>query len=174
MTGLETPLGPISFEIADGECLAVTGPSGGGKSLLLRALADLDPNTGQVALDGQPREAIPAPEWRKRVTYVATEPGWWANQVWQHFADWGTAIPLVQRLGLVAECADWPISRLSTGERQRLGLARALVLKPRVLLLDEVTSGLDGDPAKSANMFRPRRYSFAVRSAQSAPILKSQ
>ena len=45
-------LGPVSFELADGECIAVGGASGSGKSLLLRAIADLDPNEGAVTLDG--------------------------------------------------------------------------------------------------------------------------
>ena len=60
VAGLE----PVSFELAAGECLALQGPSGSGKSLLLRALADLDPNAGQVRLDGKLREDLPAPRWR--------------------------------------------------------------------------------------------------------------
>jgi len=48
-------LEPTSFELAAGECVALRGPSGAGKTLLLRALADLDPNEGEVALDGTPR-----------------------------------------------------------------------------------------------------------------------
>ena len=140
-----TGLDAVSFEIADGECLAVRGPSGSGKTLLLRALADLDPSDGHVALDGTQREALPAPRWRRLVTYVQTEPGWWANAVGEHFQDWSAARPRAAELGLPETCRDGPIAQLSTGERQRLGLVRALVLRPRVLLLDEPSSGLDPD-----------------------------
>jgi phosphate-transporting ATPase len=132
-----------SFELKDGECIALQGPSGVGKTLLLRAIADLDPSEGTVKLDGRPREAVPAPAWRKQVTYLAAEPGWWADGVRDHFTSWEDAIPLVARLGLPADCGSWPIQRLSTGEKQRLGLARALMLRSRVLLLDEPTSALD-------------------------------
>lgn len=133
----------VSFELNDGECIALQGPSGVGKSLLLRAIADLDPNEGTVKLDGTLREAMPAPLWRKRVTYVATDPGWWADTVQEHFTTWDDAVPLVARLGLPPGCGTWAIGRLSTGEKQRLGLARALMLQSRVLLLDEPTSALD-------------------------------
>ena len=131
----------VSFE--DGECIALQGPSGVGKSLLLRAIADLDPNEGTVKLDGTLRETVPAPLWRKQVTYLAAEPGWWADTVQEHFTAWDDAMPLIARLGLPPSCGTWPIQRLSTGEKQRLGLARGLMLRSRVLLLDEPTSALD-------------------------------
>lgn len=134
-----------SFALADGECLAVRGSSGSGKTLLLRAVADLDPNDGTVTLDGRSRADTPAPDWRRSVCYVPAEPGWWAETVGAHFPDWRGAAALVAALGLPDEARDWPISRLSTGERQRFALIRALVLRPRVLLLDEPTSGLDPD-----------------------------
>ena len=137
-------LAPTSFDIADGECVALGGASGSGKTLLLRAIADLDPNQGRVMADGAARETMPAPDWRRNVVYVAAEPGWWRDTVGGHFEDWLDARDMVAATGLSDECRAWPISRLSTGERQRLGLVRALVLKPRVLLLDEPTSGLDG------------------------------
>ncbi|MCK1480551.1 ATP-binding cassette domain-containing protein [Bradyrhizobium sp. 197] len=137
----------VSFDLQDGECVALQGPSGVGKTLLLRSIADLDPNEGTVKLDGTLREAMPAPAWRKRVTYLAAEPGWWSDIVQEHFTNWDDALPLVERLGLPTDCGPWPIQRLSTGERQRLGLVRALMLRSRVLLLDEPTSALDSASA---------------------------
>ncbi|MBP0112036.1 MULTISPECIES: ABC transporter ATP-binding protein [Bradyrhizobium] len=133
----------VSFDLHDGECIALQGPSGAGKTLLLRSIADLDPNEGTVKLDGTLKEAMPAPVWRKRVTYLAAEPGWWSDTVQGHFNDWNDALPLVERLGLPPGCGSWSIQRLSTGEKQRLALARALMLRSRVLLLDEPTSALD-------------------------------
>src|SRR5262249_44556707 len=106
-------------------------------------IADLDPNEGTVKLDGTHREAVPAPLWRKQVTYLAAEPGWWADTVQEHFTSWDDALPIVERLGLPPSCGTWPIQRLYTGEKQRLGLVRALMLRSRVLLLDEPTSALD-------------------------------
>jgi putative ABC transport system ATP-binding protein len=140
----------VSFDLQDGECVALQGPSGVGKTLLLRSIADLDPNEGTVKLDGTLREAMAAPAWRKRVTYLAAEPGWWSDTVQEHFMAWADALPLVKRLGLPDDCGPWPIQRLSTGERQRLGLVRAPMLRSRVLLLDEPTSALD--PASAATV----------------------
>ncbi|MGY3510645.1 ABC transporter ATP-binding protein [Bradyrhizobium lupini] len=137
----------VSFDLQDGECVALQGPSGVGKTLLLRSIADLDPNEGAVKLDGTPRESMPAPTWRKRVTYLAAEPGWWSDIVQEHFTAWDDALPLVMRLGLPEDCGPWPVQRLSTGERQRLGLVRGLMLRSRVLLLDEPTSALDSASA---------------------------
>src|SRR5512140_329166 len=94
----------VSFDLQDGDCVALQGPSGVGKSLLLRAIADLDPNEGTVKLDGVLRETMPAPVWRSKVTYVAAEPGWWADTVRQHFREWGEAVSLVAELGLPRDC----------------------------------------------------------------------
>jgi phosphate-transporting ATPase len=136
-------LHPVSFSFSMGECVAVRGPSGAGKTLLLRAITDLDPNSGGVLLDGMDRQVIPGPVWRQRVGYVPAEPGWWADRIGVHFTDWPAALPLVQRLGLPTEAKDWPVARASTGERARLALIRALMAAPQVLLLDEPTAALD-------------------------------
>ncbi|MBT5107941.1 MAG: ATP-binding cassette domain-containing protein [Rhodospirillaceae bacterium] len=133
----------ISVQIGAGECLAVTGPSGSGKTLFLRALADLDPSEGAVILDGRDRTDTPAPQWRREIIYVPAEPGWWAETTAEHFSNWDRAEPIAAALLLPIDVADAPVSRLSTGERQRLALARALELAPRVLLLDEPTGPLD-------------------------------
>lgn len=123
--------------------MAVRGPSGAGKSLLLRAVVDLDPNVGDVSLDGVSREAVSGPAWRRLVGYLPAEPGWWGDRVGEHFTDWAKARPLVERLGLPDDSRDWPLTRPSTGERMRLALVRALVQQPKVLLLDEPTAALD-------------------------------
>ena len=120
--GVEVP----DFALAAGEALAVSGPSGSGKSLFMRALADLDPSDGAVALSGADRNAMPAPRWRRQVTYVPAESGWWAERVRDHFEDWDAAAPSAGQLGIPAVAGDWAIARLSTGERQRLALLRAL------------------------------------------------
>jgi phosphate-transporting ATPase len=136
-------LKPACFSLSTGEAVAVRGPSGAGKTLLLRAVADLDPNQGVVTLDGRDRSRIAGPEWRRLVGYVPAEPGWWANTVGEHFGEWETALALVSELGLREAAKAWPITRLSTGERLRLALVRALMVRPRVLLLDEPTAALD-------------------------------
>jgi ABC-type multidrug transport system ATPase subunit len=136
-------VGPVDLTIERGTCVSVMGQSGSGKSVLLRMIADLDPHDGDAFLDGRACSRMPAPDWRRRVTYVAAESGWWDESVGAHFAvgtDFATLLPSV---GLSAEASGWPVARLSTGERQRLALLRALSPDNRVLLLDEPTSGLD-------------------------------
>ena len=137
-------VGPIDLELAPGTCVSITGPSGAGKSVLLRMIADLDPHEGDVVLEGAKCSSMPAPRWRRQVTYVAAESGWWLPSVGDHFPC-PTDSNLLPLLGIPEEAASWPVARLSTGERQRLALLRAVALAPRVLLLDEPTSGLDID-----------------------------
>lgn len=139
------PLEGANLSVSAGECVAIMGPSGAGKSVLLRAVADLDPNEGEALLDGRRRSAMSGPAWRRLVTYVAAEPGWWADIVGDHMRDRAAAVPLVEAMRLPAEALDWPVARLSTGERQRLGLVRALIQEPRALLLDEPTGALDAE-----------------------------
>ncbi|MEE8188161.1 MAG: ATP-binding cassette domain-containing protein [Kiloniellales bacterium] len=150
-------LAPVDLDLAEGEALALLGPSGSGKTLLLRAIADLDPNEGRVSLDGMSREAVSGPEWRSRVTYLAAEPGWWAARPAEHFADPAAARAFLAPLGLPEDSLDRPITELSTGERHRLALIRVLVQSPKVLLLDEPSAGLDQDTARALeNVLRER------------------
>jgi ABC-type lipoprotein export system ATPase subunit len=135
--------GPFDIQVAAGECLAISGVSGSGKSLFLRMLADLDPNQGEVWLDGRPRSGMAAPAWRRLVAYAPAESGWWADGVAGHFPDLPAARALAARLGLKAGLVDGPVPRLSSGERQRLALARVLLRAAPVLLLDEPTGPLD-------------------------------
>jgi ABC-type multidrug transport system ATPase subunit len=120
-------LPPLSFEVADRECLAVEGASGAGKTLLLRAIADLDPAPGQVFVDGAERNEMPAHEWRRRVRYCAAEPQWWTQTPRGCFSSLLASRPADAIFGCRGPAADQPVSALSTGERQRLALVRALV-----------------------------------------------
>lgn len=136
-------VGPVDLQVEAGTCVSLAGPSGAGKSVLLRMIADLDPHEGDALLDGRACSATPAPQWRRLVTYVAAEPGWWEPTVEGHFPAGADLAPRLAQVGIAADAAGWPVERLSTGERQRIALLRAITPKVRVLLLDEPTSGLD-------------------------------
>lgn len=141
-------VGPIRLQLDAGDCVAIEGRSGAGKSVLLRMIADLDPHEGDAALAGQACSRTPAPAWRRSVTYVAADSGWWRDTVGAHFPAGTEFARLFPQVGMPVESAQWPVGRLSTGERQRLALLRALHPGNRVLLLDEPTSGLDPDSTR--------------------------
>jgi ABC-type iron transport system FetAB ATPase subunit len=135
-------VGPFGLSVAAAECVCVEGASGSGKTLLLRAIADLDPHRGEASCDDVACSAMPAPAWRRSVALVAAESQWWAELVGDHF-EYGVDADWLARLDLPAAAMAWQVTRCSTGERQRLGLLRALMQAPAVLLLDEPTGNLD-------------------------------
>lgn len=142
-----------SFAVEAGEILVIWGPSGSGKSLFLRTLADLDPaDAGEVFLEDAPRPSLPPEAWRAAVLYVHQSGVRLPGTVRQN-------LDRIAALG-IRKGADrpWPAvpglagdldaERLSGGEAQALALHRALACGPRVLLLDEATSALDPDRAR--------------------------
>lgn len=133
--------GPISLQVEASECIGLSGESGSGKSQMLRVLADLEPHSGDVWLDDLNQQSLPAPDWRKAVALLPAETVWWFDTVGEHFD--GLDVEVLKKLGFEKDISDWSVSRLSSGEKQRLGLVRLLQNKPQVLLLDEPTANLD-------------------------------
>jgi putative ABC transport system ATP-binding protein len=143
----------ISFQVHDGEVFGITGPSGSGKSSLLRLLNRLDePTSGTVLLRGADYRGLPARELRRKVGMVTQRAFLFPGTVGDN-VDFGPrqhkeplcadAIEvLLSRVGLPGY-ANRDVTNLSGGEAQRVSLARALANSPHVLLLDEPTSALD-------------------------------
>jgi len=133
--------GPLNISLEPGQCVGVSGESGCGKSLLLRAIADLDEHEGQLLLDNVSADSMPANEWRRQVALLPAESQWWFDTVGEHFSDLDES--LLNQFGFSGDVNDWSIRRMSSGEKQRLALLRLLLNQPRVLLLDEPTANLD-------------------------------
>ena len=154
--GSRTVLEDVSCQLPEGAS-CVAGPSGSGKSSLLRLLNRLaDPVTGTVRLPRAPTCASSDPlELRREVGLVPQLPALLPGTVAENMSfaahldgvrpdDVGPDVPrLLELAGLGPDYADRAADRLSVGEQQRAMLARALALEPRVLLLDEPTSALD-------------------------------
>jgi iron complex transport system ATP-binding protein len=158
--GDKVVLRDVSFEVLPGEILALIGPNGAGKSTLIRAASGVVPVvSGRVSVDGQDLTGMPHSQ-RAKILAVVPQ----ARQLGGAFSveqavmlgrtpylNWlgqeGEADKAAVRLALEQTCldvfADRQIANLSGGEQQRVLLARALMPRPRLLLLDEPTAGLD-------------------------------
>lgn len=143
----------ISMQVRAGEVFAVVGPSGSGKSSLLRLLNRLDePTAGTVFFENLDYRQIPPRELRRRIGMVTQRPflfpgtvmqnvGFGPRQSGEVLSD-ERAAELLARVGLPGY-AHRDVANLSGGEAQRVSLARTLANSPAVLLLDEPTSALD-------------------------------
>lgn len=144
----------VTLTIEPGEIVCLSGPSGSGKTRLLRAVADLEPHVGRIRLGDTGQADIPAHEWRRAVMLVPAESQWWHERVGEHFAR--PMSEALAELGFEAGVEDWPVMRLSSGEKQRLALVRALSTRPRALLLDEPTANLDDENAEQVEAWLTR------------------
>jgi iron complex transport system ATP-binding protein len=161
--GGRTLLGPIDWSIAAGDRWVVIGPNGSGKTTLVHVASTyLWPTTGTVEVLGETIGRVDARELRRRVGYAgagleaAIDPALTALEVvvtarhaalgpWWHTysdADRARAAELLSAIG-VSELAGRPFGQLSTGERRRVQIARALMPAPDLLILDEPGASLD-------------------------------
>jgi ABC-type iron transport system FetAB ATPase subunit len=140
-------LQPIDLGVVEGECVGVSGNSGCGKTRLLRAIADMDTYEGDVYLENRSRDEFSGHAWRNKVCLLPAESQWWFDTVGEHIPDERLAdfTSLLDAIGFGDDVLCWHLARCSSGEKQRLAMVRALINKPRVLLLDEPTANLDAE-----------------------------
>ena len=153
--GRKKALGPVSFEIGEGDTVGFLGLNGVGKTTLLKILAcGLRPSSGRVLIDGL--DVLHDPhEVRKRVGYLPETPPVYRDMtVGDYLAFAGRIkgmtpealagrIPEVEERARVTEVHDVPTGHLSEGYRQRVGVAQAIIHEPELLILDEPTHDLD-------------------------------
>jgi subfamily B ATP-binding cassette protein MsbA len=158
--GREAALRDVSFEVLPGQMVAFCGPSGSGKSTIGRLLLRFyDPSAGDVLVDGFNLKDLDLGTYRQSVGLVSQEPFLFENTVAENIRygrpeatleEVRRAARLAQADEFISELPqgyDTPLGAggggLSTGQVQRLAIARALLADPRILILDEATSALD-------------------------------
>jgi ATP-binding cassette subfamily B protein len=150
----------VSFEVGAGKTVALVGKVGSGKTWLINMVPRLvDPTSGKVKLDGVELRDYPVAELRKMIGYVPQEPSLFSDSIRNNILfgrpeipetilEWAIEVAQLKDdiasfpKGLETEIGTRGVS-ISGGQKQRLGLARALVGKPKVLILDDCTSALD-------------------------------
>ncbi len=146
----------VSFEVKEGAFLTLIGPSGAGKSTILKLIANLiNPTSGKIFFREKDIMKIDPLIYRRSVSYCFQQPSLFGEKVADNLSfpyeirkqavDRERLLQLLHEVSLEADYLDKDITSLSGGEKQRIALIRSLIFLPEVLLLDEVTTGLDED-----------------------------
>ena len=146
----------LNFTLHEDDWVTIIGQSGGGKSTLLKVLAALqDATTGEILLDGVAINELPIGEYRQMVSYAAQSAQLFGETVRENLdlpfivrqlaPDENRQIVGLAKMQLDASYLDKAVTELSGGQRQRIGVLRNLLFMPKVLLLDEISTGLDAD-----------------------------
>jgi ABC-2 type transport system ATP-binding protein len=172
--GLKSVLRDVSFSISPGEVVGVVGLNGAGKTTLLKILATLSmPDSGNILSDSTDVFSRPL-RYRKQVGYLAENPALYDDMTVKEFLEYrsklkGESARRVRRR--VSEAMDIckifayatsSIKNLSAGIRRRVALADALILRPRVLLLDDFLAGLDMTMRENASSVLSAAAAFSA------------
>jgi putative ABC transport system ATP-binding protein len=166
----------VSLELLLGDRLVISGPSGAGKTVLLRALALLDPlDVGTIHWNGGPLRCEAIPSFRSQVVYLHQRPALFEGSVEENLEhpyslnvyggrrfDRDRVVDLLKDLGRAEPFLDKLARDLSGGEGQIVALLRALQLDPAILLLDEPTSSLDREIAGAVEALLGRWHAEGV------------
>lgn len=160
-------LGPLSFELKEGERLALVGPSGAGKTSLLNALLGFLPYKGHLLINGHELSALDLAHWRQHLAWLGQEPQLFHGTVRDNVALADPTLPDNTLWHLLAEAnisdfvkaqplgLDAPVgeqsSGLSVGQAQRIALARALGQQASLFVLDEPTASLDSQSEQAVS-----------------------
>ena len=167
--GAPPSLSEVSLEVEAGTTVAIVGGTGSGKSTLVRLIARLyDPTSGSVLVDGADVRSLDLAELRRSIAVVDDDPFLFSATVAENIAygrpeasrwEIERAAERAQAAGFVSELPDGYDTRvgergltLSGGQRQRLAIARALLVDPRILVLDDATSSVDASTEQAIKL----------------------
>lgn len=150
----QTILDKVSFMVHAGDCIGVLGSSGAGKSTLFRALnMMITPTSGEILYNGRNIKDYQPLLLRREIGYILQKPYLFGRTIRDNLEypynllkkapDWAVINDYLARVNLPESIADKNTTDLSGGEQQRVALVRSLLVKPKVILLDEVTAALD-------------------------------
>lgn len=152
----------VTISFKSGSHTTITGPSGSGKSTLLKILASLlTPTKGKICFKDQDIETLTPENYRMQVSYCFQQPSLFGETVRDNFMfpyevrkkefQESHVLNLLKEVKLPESYLDKKITELSGGEKQRVALIRNVIFLPEVLLLDEVTAGLDEESKAIVN-----------------------